>query len=109
MFVNDSRVLSKRDSMWWRDLVLINDCSGSSGLSVSDLVNCRVKIGAKSAFWFNNWLGDQTLVEAFSELYARASRPFMSVVEAGHWENKDWRWDVESWFCYKGEDGEGAM
>lgn len=30
-FVNDRSVVSKGDSIWWRDLVLINDSGGSKG------------------------------------------------------------------------------
>ncbi|XP_058783674.1 uncharacterized protein LOC131658394 [Vicia villosa] len=51
MYVNDTGVISKNDSIWWRDLILINDCVGSNGLSVSDSFLCRVKSGDNVSFW----------------------------------------------------------
>ncbi|XP_058724719.1 uncharacterized protein LOC131596153 [Vicia villosa] len=77
MFVNDKGVISSRDSIWWRDLILINDCDGSNGLS---------QLG-----------GDQTLSEAYLELYDKAANRFASVAEAGHWEDDVWTWDNEGW------------
>lgn len=79
MFVNDEGVLHNWDSMRWRDLVLINDCSSSGGLSTSDVFLCRVKNGVKSAFWFSRWIEDHALSEAFLELYVRAVNFSMSV------------------------------
>lgn len=96
-------MLHKRDSVWWRDFVLINDCSGSKGLSASDVIISRIKNDTKMAFWFSKWIGDQALVEAFLELYARAAIPFISVAEAGHWENEEWWWDVHNRFSSEEE------
>lgn len=32
MFDNDKRVISNKNSIWWRDLILINDCKGFRGV-----------------------------------------------------------------------------
>lgn len=77
MFVIDSRVISKRDSIWWRGLILINGCVSSSGLSVSDMINCRVINGEKTSFCFSKLIGNQALSEAFPKLYSKVVMPFM--------------------------------
>ncbi|XP_058775849.1 uncharacterized protein LOC131650136 [Vicia villosa] len=97
VFVNDCRVLRKRDSVWCRDLVSINDSAGSRGLAFSDVVICRVKNGTKTAFWFSKWIGNQSLAEAFPELYGLAANQFMTVAEAGRWQDDVWQWEVHKW------------
>lgn len=97
MFINDKRVLHKGDSVWCQDLVMINDCIGSRGLSTSNIILCKVKNGAKTAFWFNRWIGDQAISEALPELYARAAKPLMSLAKACHWEEGVWLCGVQYW------------
>ncbi|XP_058783901.1 uncharacterized protein LOC131658647 [Vicia villosa] len=106
MFVNDGNVMNKRDSLWWRDLMLINDCASSKGISASDLFSCRVKNGTKTSFWFSKWIENQLLSEDFPELYAKAENPFMSVADAGHWDGAVWCWDVDHWLTEYDEDDE---
>ncbi|XP_058786284.1 uncharacterized protein LOC131660936 [Vicia villosa] len=117
MFVNDDNVMNKKDSLWWRDLQLINDCASSKGeilpiktstkgISASDLFSCRVKNGSKTSFWFSKWIENQSLSESFPELYAKAVNPFMTVAEAGHWEEALWCWDVDHWLTEYDEDDE---
>lgn len=53
MFVNDRKAISNNDSIWWRDLLLHNDCEDSYGLSFSDLVSCRLNKGDAIYFWFS--------------------------------------------------------
>lgn len=90
-------------------MILINDCSGSKGIYVSDVIKCRVKNGVNTTFWFNNWIGDQPLVEAFPELYTRTTKPFMSMEETSHWENEEWRWDAHRWFSSEEEEEDGLV
>ncbi|XP_058762746.1 uncharacterized protein LOC131636112 [Vicia villosa] len=104
MFVNDNRILNKSDSIWWRGLILINDCEGTRDLSASDLFSCRVKKGDRLSFWFCRWCGEQALSETYPELYTRATTPFMYVADAGHWENDEWIWNSQNWFSIIDED-----
>lgn len=61
MFIDNNDVMSKRDSIWWRDLILINDYKGLMGLSVLDMFHCRVKFGERTPFWFSRWMGNQAI------------------------------------------------
>lgn len=87
MFVNDKAVITKRDSIWWRDLILINDCAGSNDIYASNLFYCKVKIGTLLSFWFSKWTGNQAISESFPELYVKADNSFMLVPNAGFWED----------------------
>lgn len=83
MFVNDPGIISRKDSIWWRDLIKINDCEGTNGLSVSDFFRCAVRSGENVSFWFSTWGTHQTVSKAFLELYAKAADRTMSVAQAG--------------------------
>lgn len=96
MYVNDSRVISKRGLIWWRDLILINDCVGSKGMLASDLFLCRPNNYENTPFWFSRWAGNQSLSEAYPELYAKDTRLFKSVADSSLWEIDYWRWDSAS-------------
>ncbi|XP_058775087.1 uncharacterized protein LOC131649341 [Vicia villosa] len=84
-------------SIWWRDLILINDCEGSMGLYVSNMFRCRVKTGETLSFWFSRWAGNQAILDAYPELYAKAAFPFMSIAEACLWDRLEWVWDADCW------------
>ncbi|XP_058733674.1 uncharacterized protein LOC131605319 [Vicia villosa] len=49
---------------------------------------------------------DVDLSEAFPELYAKAEKPYMSVVEAGFWDGDDWKWDANC--CLREIDDDDA-
>ncbi|XP_058777040.1 uncharacterized protein LOC131651391 [Vicia villosa] len=97
MFVNDKVVLTRNDSIWWRNLLMINDCAGSNGVSISDLFFCRVNSGENVSFWFSKWAGNQVISEAFPELYNHANNPCMTVADAGFWQDGTWVWDSDRW------------
>lgn len=42
-------------------------------------------------------MGNQTVSEAYPELYDKVANRFMSVAEAGYWEGENWEWQWESW------------
>ncbi|XP_058746506.1 uncharacterized protein LOC131619428 [Vicia villosa] len=104
MFVNDTCGITTRDSIWWRDLMMINGCESSYGLTVSDLIYCRIHNGESTSFWFSKWVGDQNISEAYPELYAKACSPAMTVAEAGYREGSVWMWDVARWIIEPDED-----
>ncbi|XP_050919333.1 uncharacterized protein LOC127136861 [Lathyrus oleraceus] len=57
------------------------------GNSFSGNTHCRVKDGKNAAFWYNKWVGKQSLKDPFHELFASTIDPFCSVVDAGQWSS----------------------
>ncbi|XP_058784133.1 uncharacterized protein LOC131658901 [Vicia villosa] len=74
MYVNYGIVISKGDSIWWRDIILINDCDGSKGLSASELFLCRANNGENLSFWFSRPLGEFELGLGFRQLVGSGGR-----------------------------------
>lgn len=52
----------------------------------------RVKDDKHIAFWYSKWVGNQSLKEAYLDLFASAVDPFYSVADAGQWEFGVWSW-----------------
>lgn len=78
--------------------MLINNSARLKGLFFSDLNFCRVRNEENTSFWFSKWTGNQTISEAYPELYAKSTSPFMTVAAAGNWEGSVWVWGVGGWF-----------
>ncbi|XP_058757865.1 uncharacterized protein LOC131631101 [Vicia villosa] len=104
MFVNDMSGTTSRDSIWRRDLMMINGCDSSNGLSISDFISCRVHNRESTSFWFSKWVGDQNTSEAYPELYAKMQSPTMTVAAAGYRQRPIWIWDAGGWIIEPDED-----
>lgn len=63
-----------------------------------------VKIGDNSSFWFNRWVGNQAISEAYSKLYAKVVAMFMFVVDASFWDGVDWMLDSGCWLREEDDD-----
>ncbi|XP_058725827.1 uncharacterized mitochondrial protein AtMg00310-like [Vicia villosa] len=86
MFANDKKIINKGDSIWWRDLILINDCDESNDCFVSDLIHSRLCNDVDASFWFTRWAVLQALSEAYSKLYENAKNLLMTVADVDRWE-----------------------
>lgn len=104
MFVNDKCVISKGDSIWWRDDILIKDREGSNGLSFCDIIACKILNGENISFWFSRWEGNKNISEAYLELYAKVRSPLLTIAEAGFREGPEWNWDSAGWLLQSDED-----
>lgn len=92
MFISDKSVISHGDSIWWRDLILVDSLEFDNCNCFSGNTLCRVKDGKSTTFWFSRWAGNQTLKEAFHESFVVAAEPFYSVADVGQWEHGHWSW-----------------
>lgn len=97
MYVNDRRVISKDNSIWWRDLIMINGCKNSMSSMLLIFFIVGLKYGKNLSFRFSRWARNQSILEALPELYVKVVPPFMYVVEAGFWIGSEWVWDTNYW------------
>lgn len=82
MFISDVCAINCGNSIWWRDLILIDSIEDGKHNCFSDNTFCRVNDGINTYFLFNNWAGCQPLKDAFSELFLLDVDPACSVAEA---------------------------
>ncbi|XP_058723506.1 uncharacterized protein LOC131595221 [Vicia villosa] len=74
-------VLSKTDSIWWRDVVLSNNIVPNFLNLFTGAVISAVNSGRDTAFWKSIWMGNQLLMEAFPEEFAAGFNRNCSVAQ----------------------------
>lgn len=84
-----NRLGPKRCSIWWRDLRLLVDLSGSW---VRESVRLTVGNGSRARFWLDVWVGSKPLQERFPRLFGLAQMKEGCVTSMGCWEGEEWRW-----------------
>ncbi|XP_058774903.1 uncharacterized protein LOC131649172 [Vicia villosa] len=84
-------LVEKKAICWvkWEDVCRVKE---EGGLGIRDIEGMNVSLlmvknGTKTAFWFSKWIGNQSLAEAFRELYGLAANQFMTMAEAGRWQD----------------------
>ncbi|XP_058777072.1 uncharacterized protein LOC131651423 [Vicia villosa] len=94
IFVGDKSVLSKKDSIWWRDLILSDDSVNSNFCFAGGVVS-KVANRRGTSFWFSNWMCQQSLKDAFPEVIPLALINYCSVEDAGNWQDDEWHWNLD--------------
>lgn len=83
-----------KDSIWWRDLMLLEKDLSQNQNFFQRAVSCDVGDGQSILFWYNKWLGSEPLKDAFPELFAISSQQLVSVGNAGSWRRDQWTWGL---------------
>ncbi|CAI8588718.1 unnamed protein product [Vicia faba] len=78
MFSNDRGMVSKRDYIWWRDLISVDIRSDSTHNFFTNNILCRLKNGRSILFWHGKWIGNQSLKDAYPEAFSIVATPFTS-------------------------------
>lgn len=85
VLVGDNSVLKNKDSIWWRDLIILNGLKVTTQNQLVATVLYKVKNGSRTAFWHANWIGNQPLRSCFPEIYINVVCRFCRVAEVGVW------------------------
>ncbi|RZB71032.1 LINE-1 retrotransposable element ORF2 protein [Glycine soja] len=83
-----------KDSIWWRDLMLLEKELSQNQIFFQRAVSCDVGDGQSILFWYNKWLGSEPLKDAFPELFAISSQQLVSVGNTGSWRKDQWTWGL---------------
>ncbi|CAL5198598.1 unnamed protein product [Lathyrus oleraceus] len=95
MFISDKRVISKGDSIWWRDLIMVDINSKEKHYCFSYFIKYRLNEGRRISFWHINWLGNQSLIDVFPKIYVATTDPFTSVTDARGLNGGSWCWNFQ--------------
>ncbi|XP_058747098.1 uncharacterized protein LOC131620094 [Vicia villosa] len=112
VLVGDNSVLEKKDSIWWRDLILSDNYENLQNNHFARAIDCTVGNGENIPLWYACWLGPQTLLEAFPELFRYAENHLAVVSCAGSVRDGKWEWSVDnlvSVLDYRGSSEDGFV
>lgn len=87
------RIGSRKDLIWWRNLVCFCHLRGSV---VDPFVANILRVVGNSlniSFLNNIFIGFQCLKDVFPELHDLSNSPNNSVAEAEYWEGEFWHWN----------------
>lgn len=98
VMIRDNGVLNSRDSIWWRKIVIANS-SVAVGQNFTYVVRCTTNNGEGTTFWHSMWTSEQSLKEAFPEVYEPVCKD-CSVVDADHWHEDNWSWNFSELVNY---------
>ncbi|KAI5393192.1 hypothetical protein KIW84_060353 [Lathyrus oleraceus] len=83
MFINDKSAISHGDSIWLRDLLMMDSLENGSCNNISRNTFCKVKDDKNTSFWFSKCIGNQPLKDAFPELFALTTNPIFCAADLG--------------------------
>ncbi|XP_058765967.1 uncharacterized protein LOC131639491 [Vicia villosa] len=95
VLVGDNSVLERKDSIWWRDLILPDNYENLQNKHFAGAIECTVGNGEDIPLWYACWLGPQMLMEAFPELYHYAVNHLEAVCNVGTVRDGRWDWRVD--------------
>ncbi|XP_058742452.1 uncharacterized protein LOC131614937 [Vicia villosa] len=97
LMVWDGNRKSKKESLWWRDLLKLNsDNADSNAAGISKLFHWKLGKGDRIPFWFGRWLGAEPLCAAFPNIFDAVENPKAAVEELGNWTDSVWHWDIHT-------------
>lgn len=56
MLCSNKNVINKGDSIWWKDLILVDKLFDEDNNSFSTNILCRLHNGRSISFWHSHWL-----------------------------------------------------
>ncbi|XP_058754370.1 uncharacterized mitochondrial protein AtMg00310-like [Vicia villosa] len=83
VLIGDISVVGKKDSIWWRDILISDNYENLDNNHFAGAIECKVWSGNDIPFWYACWTGPQTLMEAYPELYRYAENHHAVVSFAG--------------------------
>lgn len=69
VLIRDNSVVEKKDSIWWRDLIISDNYENLNNNHFSGEIECTKRNGVDILFWYACWTGSQSLVEAIPEMF----------------------------------------
>ncbi|XP_058775768.1 uncharacterized protein LOC131650044 [Vicia villosa] len=94
VLIGDKSVVHKSDSIWWRDIIIVDNYSSLFYHNFAGAVECNVGNGTDTPFWYCNWAATLPLRHAFPELFASAAQEFIFVAVAASGQYQGWNGDV---------------
>ncbi|XP_058767957.1 uncharacterized protein LOC131641677 [Vicia villosa] len=99
VLIGDISVVGKKDSIWWRDVLVSDNYVLLQDKHFAGAIDCEVGNEEEIPFWYVCWADQQPVREAFPKLFLAAANHLQSVTQAGHYEGDDWMWDISSLFA----------
>ncbi|XP_058764653.1 uncharacterized protein LOC131638121 [Vicia villosa] len=97
VLVGDSLVVQKKDSIWWRDLIISDNYDNLLLDNFSSAVLVSVGNGVSTPLWYANWTGQRSLMERYPSLFSMAHNHIQNIASAG-FENSCWKWALHNIF-----------
>ncbi|XP_045831669.1 uncharacterized protein LOC123923074 [Trifolium pratense] len=80
-------------SIWWRDILRIGG-EESGGWFKSNMCNV-LGSGNLIHFWQERWLGHESFMNLFPQLYAKSLQPDAPIAAFGSWSDDNWTWSFD--------------
>ncbi|CAJ2642708.1 unnamed protein product [Trifolium pratense] len=80
-------------SIWWRDILRIGG-EESGGWFKSNVCNV-LGSGNLIRFWQERWLGHESFMNLFPQLYAKSLQPDAPIAAFGSWSDDNWTWSFD--------------
>lgn len=83
----------KKSSLWWRDLVILGDGLNIGSSWFNSVAKLKLGNGTKIKFWYDKWIGTESLAYLFPSVVEVCDRKDYTVAEMGSWRDSGWTWD----------------
>ncbi|XP_058725510.1 uncharacterized protein LOC131596787 [Vicia villosa] len=94
ILVGDMAVVGKKDSIWWRDLMVSDNYERLLVNHFSRAINCSVGNGEDIPFWYACWIDKQPLLEVFPDLFQVTADHLLAVADLGQFGEDGWQWNL---------------
>ncbi|XP_058733800.1 uncharacterized protein LOC131605468 [Vicia villosa] len=98
VLIGDVSSLSKKESHWWRDLIVSDNFERLLFDHFTSAIKCNIGNGASTPLWYASWAGQKSLMESFPILFSLAGNFLDSIYLAGAFVEGVWCWNYSSWF-----------
>ncbi|XP_058733994.1 uncharacterized protein LOC131605683 [Vicia villosa] len=98
VLIGDVSILSKKESHWWRDLIVSDNFERLLFDHFMSAIKCNIGNGASTPLWYASWTGRKSLMESFPFLFSLAGNFSDSIYLAGDFIDGGWCWNFTRWF-----------
>lgn len=99
VLIVDISVLNKHDSIWWRDLILLDNYEHLLFDHFTGAVRCNLGNDSNIPMWYASWAGNKSLMELFPDLFAITDKFMETVNFVGDFVNGSWIWNIATLFA----------
>lgn len=89
------RLWSPKDSLGWRDLMLLRNDLVPGQNFFHKAVSCSLGNGLSLLFWHHKWIVNKTLMDKFPSLFLVLEQQIELVGTMGSLVNGRWRWELK--------------
>ncbi|XP_058775283.1 uncharacterized protein LOC131649540 [Vicia villosa] len=94
VLVGDLSVVNRKDSIWWRDLIISDNYENLLLENFSSAIHVSVGNGETTPLWYADWTGQQSLMKCYPNLFSMAYNHVQTVSSAGAFNFNRWQWSL---------------